>query len=135
MSEFINKSSSKINAILGCIVEITNEKSSYEECRSVILTIVDKLVSRKNKDDIIALGIFAINAMIKKFPNLLKDIDNEGNFKPLNENTSLWIGDIVALRKVKIKVVRASVAEFFNLLKKEKMSKLKAKDPHVKTKS
>lgn len=72
--------------------------------------------------------------MIKKFPNLLKDIDSEGNFKQINENTSLWIGDIVALRKQKAKVVRAAVAECFNLLKKEKMSKLKASDPHVKTK-
>lgn len=72
--------------------------------------------------------------MIKKFPNLLKDLDNEGNFKEINENTSLWIGDIVALRKQKKKVVRAAVAEFFNLIKKEKMSKLKASDPHVKSK-
>jgi len=63
------------------------------------LAIVDKLVSQKSDAEIISLGIFAINAMIKKFPNLLKDIDQEGNFKEINENTSLWIGDIVALRK------------------------------------
>lgn len=133
MSEFLNKNSSKLNAILACLVEITNETSSYEECRSVILTIIDKIVSGKNDDDIISLGIFAINAMIKKYPKLLKDIDSEGNFKEINENTSLWIMDIVHMRKHKKKVVKAAVAEFMNLIKKEKMSKLKASDPHLKS--
>lgn len=30
--------------------------------------------------------------------------------------------------------MKSAVAEFFNLIKKDKMSKLKAKDPHTKSK-
>jgi len=60
-----------------------------------VLAIIDKLVCGKNDADIIAVGIFAINAMIKKFPLLLKDLDDQGNIKPnINENESLWIGEI-----------------------------------------
>jgi len=97
---------------------------------------MDKLVSGKNDAEIIAIGIFAINAMVKKFPSLLKDLDDKGNIKPtINENDSLWIGEIADYRKHKQKVVKSAVAEFFNLIKKDKMSKLKASDPHTKSKS
>lgn len=66
LTEFINKGSSKLNTILSAIVEITNISSNYDECLSTIFTIIDRIVSEKNEPDTIALGIFCINAMVRK---------------------------------------------------------------------
>jgi len=95
LSDFVNKSSSKLNSILSSIVECTNDAINYDEGRKVLLTIIDKLVNDKSDPEIIATGIFCINAMLKKNPILLKEFDENGELiERLNEKDSLWIGEI-----------------------------------------
>lgn len=95
-----------------------------------MLTIIDKIASEKNDADTVAMGVFAVNAMVKKFPMLLKNSD----LNDLNNKDSMFVQEIVSLKKHPKKVVKSAVAEFLNLLKQESMSKLKAKDPNIREK-